>query len=274
MGLGCNAVGVMNSRIIPSKKQQLISILTNSFMPCNGRFPTLILLISVLLGGSGSSMLGAVLLTVFILLSIGITFAITFILSRTLKGENLSPTIELPPYRKPDILKTLADSFINKTLHILGRAIVVAAPAGAILWLINNIHIGDYTLLTYCASYLEPLGRVLCMDAVILLAFILGCPANEIVLPIAVMIYLGASSVSGVGNEEMKAIFLANGWDTFTCLSVILFSLFHWPCTTTLLTIKKETESLRYTAMSVLIPTVIGATLCILLNLIKHIFTG
>ena len=274
MGLGCNAVGVMNSRIIPSNKQRIISILTNSFMPCNGRFPTLILLISVLLGSTSSSLLGALLLTGLILLSIGITFAVTFILSRTLKGENLSPTIELTPYRKPDILKTLADSFINKTLHILGRAVIVAAPAGALLWIINNIHIGNFTLLAYFASFLEPLGKLLCMDAVILLAFILGSPANEIVLPIAVMIYLGASSINGVGNEEMKAVFLANGWDSFTCLSVILFSLFHWPCTTTLLTIKKEIGNFRYTAMSVLIPTVIGATLCMLLNLIKHIYTG
>ncbi len=274
MGLGCNAVGVMNSRIIPSKKQQLISILTNSFMPCNGRFPTIILLISVILGGTASSFLGATLLTFFILLSIVVTFAVTYFLSRTLKGENISPTIELPTYRKPDIFKTLADSFLNKTLHILGRAAVVAAPAGAILWLINNIRIGDASLLSWCASFLEPLGKLLCMDSVILIAFILGSPANEIVLPIAVMIYMGAGSMSGIGNEEMKAIFINNGWDGFTALSVIFFSLFHWPCTTTLLTIKKETDSLKYTALAVFIPTAVGTILCLLLNLIKVIYTG
>lgn len=274
MGLGCNAVGVMNSRIIPSNKQRLISILTNSFIPCNGRFPTIILLISVILGGTASSLFQASLLTVFILLSIVITFAVTYFLSRTLNGENISPSIELPSYRKPDIFKTLADSFVNKTLHILGRAVIVAAPAGALLWLINNIHIGDSSLLIYCTSFLEPLGKILCMDSVILLAFILGSPANEIVLPIAVMIYMGAGSVTGVGNEQMKSIFLANGWDAFTALSVIFFSLFHWPCTTTLLTIKKETGSFGYTALSILIPTVIGAILCMLLNLIKLIYTG
>jgi ferrous iron transport protein B len=243
-------------------------------MPCNGRFPTIILLISVILGGTASSFLGATLLTLFILLSIVVTFAVTYLLSRTLKGENISPTIELPAYRKPDIFKTLADSFLNKTLHILGRAAVVAAPAGAILWLINNIRIGDASLLTWCASFLEPLGKLLCMDSVILIAFILGSPANEIVLPIAVMIYMGEGSMNGIGNEEMKAIFINNGWDGFTALSVIFFSLFHWPCTTTLLTIKKETDSLKYTALAVLIPTAVGTILCLLLNLIKLIYTG
>lgn len=274
MGLGCNAVGVTGARIIPSKKQRLISIITNSFIPCNGRFPTIILLISVLLGKGENSFVGAVLLTLFILLSILITFGASRFLSHIIKGESIAPTIELPSYRKPDILKTIADSFINKTLHILGRAAIVAAPAGAVLWLLGNIHINDISLLSYCSSFLEVPAQFLAMDGVILLAFILGSPANEIVLPIAVMIYLGASGMGGVGNEEMKTIFLLNGWDAFTALSVIIFSLFHWPCTTTLLTIKKETESLKYTVLSVLVPMVIGIVLCSLVNLIKLIYTG
>lgn len=274
MGLGCNAVGVMNSRIIPSKKQRLIAILTNSFMPCNGRFPTVILLISVILSGSASSFLGALLLSLFILLSVFVTFGVTFLLSKTLKGEELSSKIELPAYRRPDILKTIADSFMNKTLHILGRAVMVSAPAGAFLWLINNIHLREVSLISYCVSFLEPIGRLLCMDAVILLAFILGSPANETVLPIAVMIYMGAGSLSGIGSQEMKSVFLQNGWDGFTALSVIFFSLFHWPCTTTLLTIKKETGRLKYTLLSVLIPSAVGVALCMLLNIVKLIFTG
>ena len=274
MGLGCNAVGVMNARIIPSKKQRIIAVLTNCFIPCNGRFPTVILLISVILGGAASSFSCAALLTLFILLSIAVTFGITYILSKILKGETITPYIELPSYRKPDILKTVADSFVNKTLHILGRAAVVAAPAGALLWLINNIHIKDTALLSYCASFLEPVGRLLCMDAAILLAFILGSPANEIVLPIAVMIYTGAGSLSGIGNEEMTAVFLANGWNGFTALAVILFSLFHWPCTTTLLTIKKETQSFKYAFLSIVISTSIGILLCLFLNVIKMLCTG
>ena len=274
MGLGCNAVGVTNARIIPSKKQRIIAVITNSFMPCNGRFPTIILLISLIPFGNFSSFTSALLLTLFIILAVAVTFLITFILSKTLKGEEAVPKIELPLYRKPDILKTVADSFINKTLHILLRAVVVAAPAGAILWLLNNVTVNGSTVLNCCAQLLNPVGEFLCMDGIILLAFILGFPANEIVLPIAAMIYSGSAELTGIGSEEMKEIFTLSGWNGFTCFAVTFFSLFHWPCATTLLTVKKETESIKYTFLSVIIPTVVGVTLCALLSLAKILFTG
>ena len=274
MGLGCNAVGVTGCRIIPSKKQQLIAILTNSFMPCNGRFPTVILLIGILLGKIYSSFAAALLLTLFILLSITVTFIATKILNKFLKGDNLTFDIELTSYRFPPILKTIADSFVNKALHILGRAVIVSAPAGAILWLLSNITVNNLSLLTFLADFLSPLGAFLAMDGVILLSFILGSPANEIVLPIAAMIYLSNSHLTGIGNNEMVNVFINNGWNGITALSVIIFSLFHWPCTTTLLTIKKETNSLKYTFLSVILPTVIGSVLCIIINLIRCIYTG
>lgn len=272
MGLGCNAAGVTGCRIIPSKKQQLIAILTNSFMPCNGRFPTVILLIGVLLGEIYSSFAAALLLTLFILLSIALTFVATKILSKILKGDSLTFNIELPTYKMPPIIRTVADSFVNKTIHILTRAVVVSVPAGAVLWLLSNISINGASLITLCAHLLEPIGLLLAMDGVILLAFILGSPANEIVLPIAAMIYLSNSHLQGIGNSEMINIFISNGWNNLTALSVIIFSVFHWPCTTTLLTIKKETGSLKYTALSVILPTLIGTLICILIKLSSIIF--
>jgi ferrous iron transport protein B len=243
-------------------------------MPCNGRFPTVILLIGILLGKIYSSFAAALLLTLFILLSITVTFIATKILNKFLKGDNLTFDIELTSYKFPPILKTFADSFVNKALHILGRAVIVSAPAGAILWLLSNITVNNLSLLTFLADFLSPLGALMAMDGVILLSFILGSPANEIVLPIAAMIYLSDSHLTGIGNNEMVNVFINNGWNGITALSVIIFSLFHWPCTTTLLTIKKETNSLKYTFLSVILPTVIGSVLCIIINLISSIYTG
>lgn len=272
MGLGCNAVGVTGCRIIPSDKQQLIAILTNSFMPCNGRFPTIILLIGIMLGHFTTSLLSAVLLTLFILLAVIVTLLITKVLSRILTGENISVIIELPSYKKPPIIKILTESLIHKALHILGRALIVSAPAGIVLWLLGNIHINSSSILILMSEFLEPIGSLLAMDGVILLAFILGIPANEIVLPIAVMIYTASSNMSAVSTEEIKSILLTGGWDFFTALSVALFSLFHWPCATTLLTIKKESNSLKYTLLSLIIPTAIGFILCSCVNLCKLLF--
>ncbi len=273
MGLGCNAVGVTGCRIIPSDKQRLTAIITNSFMPCNGRFPTIILLISIMLGHLTSSLLSAALLTVFIILAVIITFFITKLLNRWLTGDDISVTIELTSYKKPQIIKILTESFIHKTLHILGRALIVSAPAGMILWLLGNININSTSPLVFLSDFLEPIGSFLCMDGTILLAFMLGIPANEIVLPIAVMIYTASNNISAVSIEEISNILITEGWSFFTALSVCLFSLFHWPCATTLLTIKKESKSIKYTLLSMVIPTAIGTVMCICVNLIRFLFT-
>ncbi|MEE0946055.1 MAG: ferrous iron transporter B [Acutalibacteraceae bacterium] len=274
MGLGCNAVGVVGCRIIPSKKQRLIAIITNSFMPCNGRFPTLILLISIILGNFTSSFLNTVLLSAFILLAILITFAVTKILSKSITGETIDITIELPSYKNPPFLKIIYEALINKTLNILLRAIKVSAPVGILLWSLNNLHIGSSTLLLQISAWLEPIGRFLAMDGVILLAFILGIPANEIVLPIAIMIYTSLSNITAVSSQEIQNVLLSEGHNLFTALSMSLFSVFHWPCATTLITIKKETHSLKYTLLSFFIPCGIGTAFCCVVRVIQLIFSS
>ena len=271
MGLGCNAVGVTGCRIIPNENSRIISAVTNSFIPCNGRFPTLILLISIMFKNV-SSIYKAAMLTLFIILSVVLTIAETNFLSKFLKNNDKHTHIELPPYRKPSILKTLLDSLIHKTLRILLRAIFVAVPAGALLWIGSNIYINDISVLQFCADFLDPFAKLLAMDGVILLAFILGSTANEIVLPIALMIYLGSTSLSSPNSSELTNVFVNNGWDFFTALSISLFSLFHWPCTTTLLTIKKETGKIKYCFLAILLPAVTGIILCLIVNILKIIF--
>jgi ferrous iron transport protein B len=270
MGLGCNAVGVTGSRIIADKKSRIASAVTNSFIPCNGRFPTLILLISIMFKNA-SSITKASFLTIFIILSVALTIVETNILSIFMGNNEKCVEIELPSYRKPKVLKTLIDSFINKTLKILIRAIYVAIPAGALLWICANTFINGNSLLFICADFLNPIARLLAMDGVILLAFILGSTANEIVIPIILMAYLGSSTLQNYDNSFISNIFIANGWDFFTALSVSLFSLFHWPCTTTLLTIKKETGKIKYCILSVLLPLITGILLCFSVNVIKLI---
>lgn len=271
MGLGCNAAGVIGCRIIDSPRERLIAILTNNFMPCNGRFPTLITLISLFFITSGSalggSLLSAALLTGLILLGVGMTFAVSKLLSRTLlRGMPSSFTLELPPYRRPQIGRVLVRSILDRTLFVLGRAVSVAAPAGLILWLMANITLGDVTLLRHCAGFLDPLGRLMGMDGVILTAFILGFPANEIVIPIILMAYLAQGSLTEMASlSEMKALLVQNGWNWLTALCVMVFSLFHWPCSTTLLTIKKETGSWKWTALAFCLPTLAGIAACVLL---------
>ncbi len=270
MGLGCNAVGVTGCRIIPEENARIISSVTNSFIPCNGRFPTLILLISIMFKNA-SSIIKAAILTFFIILSVVLTIAETNFLSFFMGNSEQETEIELPPYRKPDILITLLDSFINKTLRILLRAIYVAIPAGALLWIGANTFINGNSLLSICADFLDPFARLLAMDGVILLAFILGSTANEIVLPIVLMVYMGSSTLKSADNSFFIDIFINNGWDFFTALSVSLFSLFHWPCTTTLLTIKKETGKMKYCILAILLPALTGILLCLIINAIKLI---
>lgn len=274
MGFGCNAAGIVGCRIIDSKRERLLAILTNSFVPCNGRFPALIAVISMfLVTGGKSSLLSAGFLTVIILAGILLTLFVTRILSKTLlKGEPSSFTLELPSYRKPQILRVLVRSVIDRTLLVLGRACVIALPSGIVLWVMSNISVGGQSILLHAAGFLEPLGELMGLDGVILVAFILGLPANEIVLPIALMAYLGASSLEGAHElNSMKSILVSNGWTIKTAVCFISFSLFHWPCATSLLTVKAETGSLRYTALAAIIPTVCGAVLCILINFILSV---
>ena len=278
MGFGCNAAGVVGCRIIDSKRERLIAILTNSLVPCNGRFPTIITLISIFFIGTASGLIGSVgaaaLLCVFLLLSIGMTFLASSILSKTvLKGVPSSFTLELPPYRRPQILKVIVRSVLDRTLFVLGRALIAAVPAGLIIWLAANVYINDASVLSIAADFLNPIGQFLGLDGVILIAFILGLPANEIVIPIIIMAYMGLGTLSIAGDLTfLKTLFINYGWNWLTALNVILFSLFHWPCATTLLTIKKETGSLKWTALAAALPTLIGTVLCAITNFIFKLF--
>lgn len=278
MGFGCNAVGVIGCRIIDSPRERLIAILTNCFVPCNGRFPTLISLITMFLvfsGASGfSSLFSTLILTGFVVLGILVTFLISKILSQTLlKGQPSSFTLELPPYRKPDFLRVIVRSCLDRTLFVLGRAAAVAAPAGLVIWMFANIYMGDTTLLNYVSNVLDPFARALGLDGTILLAFILGFPANETVLPIIVMAYMSQGMLcDNLSLAEMKALFLENGWTVLTAVNTMLFSLFHWPCSTTLLTIKKETGSIKWTLTALLIPTTTGIVICMFTAFIFRLF--
>ena len=278
MGFGCNAAGVVGCRIIDSPRERLLAILTNNFVPCNGRFPTLIALLTMFFvgtaGGGLSPVLSALLLTAAIVLGVGITFAATKLLSETLlRGVPSSFTLELPPYRKPQIGKVLVRSVFDRTLFVLGRAAAVAAPAGLVIWLMANITAGGVSILAHCAAFLDPFARLMGLDGVILLAFILGFPANEIVIPIIIMAYTAQGSILELDSlAQMKDLFVQNGWTWVTAVSVMLFSLNHWPCSTTLLTIKKETGSLKWTALAAAIPTGVGVALCILFNAVAGLF--
>ncbi len=274
MGFGCNAVGVTGCRIIDSPRERLIAILTNSLVPCNGRFPTLISIITMFFLGAASgfsaSLLSSLLLTLTILFSVFCTFTVSRILSKTLlKGMPSSFTLELPPYRRPQILKVLVRSVLDRTLFVLGRAVSVAAPAGILIWIFANVQVGGQTLLALCASFLDPFASLLGFDGVVLLAFILGLPANEIVFPIIIMAYMASGSILEFESlAELRALLIANGWTTTTAISVMLFSLMHWPCATTLMTIKKETKSVKWSIVSFLIPTACGMLTCFVFNLL------
>lgn len=279
MGFGCNAVGVTGCRIIDSPRERLLAILTNSFVPCNGRFPTLIALLTIFFAGTKgdfrSSLLSALMLTGVILLGIGMTFAVTWLLSFTvLKGVPSFFTLELPPYRMPQVGTVLIRSVFDRTLFVLGRAVAVAAPAGLLIWIMANMNVGSVSLLNFCASILDPFARLMGLDGVILIAFILGFPANEIVMPIILMAYMAQSTVMEPGSfEAMKSLLTAHGWTAATAVSAMLFSLMHWPCSTTLLTIHKETGSLRWTGLAALLPTAAGIVCCMAFTGICRMFS-
>lgn len=268
MGLGCNAVGVTGARIIDSPRERLIAIMTNSLTPCNGRFPILIAVIGMFF--AQNSFVAALILLGFILLSLFGTMLASKLLSVTvLKGYSSSFVMELPPYRRPQIMKTVAQSLKQKVVFVLLRAVVVAAPAGLVIWLCANIRVGDASVLSHLSSGLDGIGRALGMDGVILLAFLLGFPANEIVIPIMLMAYLSSGTLADFSSaNSLLAILVAHGWTAKTAICTCVFTLFHFPCSTTLLTVFKETKSMKWTALSVIVPLLLGAALCFILNII------
>lgn len=273
MGLGCNAAGVVSARIIDSPRERLTAIITNNFIPCNGRFASLIILAGVFAGGKMLTFKTAIAVLGAIIMAFFITLGISYILGSTiLKGEKSSFVLELPPYRKPDIAGIIVRSVREKVLFVLGRAVAVSAPAGVIIWLLQNTYVNNICLLNYIAGFLEPLGNIMGLDGYILTAFILGLPANEIVLPLVIMCYTGGSgliSLDSVGN--IREIFVENGWTVTTALCMAIFYINHFPCATTLWTIKKETGSVKWTVASAVVPTVVGIILCITVNFISKI---
>lgn len=277
MGFGCNAAGIIACRIIESPREKLIATLTNNFVPCNGRFPTLIAISTVFLvakGGLGAGILPVLSITGLVVIGIAVTLLVSYILSKTiLKGVPSTFTLELPPYRVPQIGRVLYTSIIDRTIFVLWRAVIIAAPAGAITWILGNIYIGDLSIIGHAAAFLDPLARTIGMDGFILMAFILGLPANEIVLPILLMSYLSTGSIIEFESiDSLRKILLNHGWTYLTALNVMLFSLLHWPCATTLLTIKKETGSFKWTALSALIPTGIAFVVCFITTTLWRLF--
>lgn len=270
MGFGCNAAGITGCRIIDSPRERLVAILTNNFVPCNGRFPTLIALMTMFFAGSVASGLQPLAsvagLVLLIGLGVGMTFAVTALLSHTiLKGTPSSFTLELPPYRKPQIGKVIVRSFMDRTLAVLWRAVMVAAPAGIVIWLMANIRLGDASLLVHGTQWLDPAGRLMGLDGVILMAFILGIPANEIVFPLIIMGYLASDNMMDMDDmNQLKSLLTDNGWTWVTALCTMLFSLMHWPCSTAVLTVRKETGKWKWALLAFAIPTVCGVAMCIL----------
>ena len=268
MGLGCNAVGVTGARIIESPRERIIAIITNSLTPCNGRFPLLIAIISMFF--AKNSFQSTLVLLLLLLLSLMMTMLSSGILGKTvLKGAESSFAMEMPPFRKPQFFRTVLNSLREKVAFVLMRAVAVAAPAGVIIWTLANVKIGGESILAHMADFLEPLGRIMGLDGVILLAFILGFPANEIVLPIALMAYLSTTKLSDYSSlESLSAVLIANGWTAKTAICTCIFTLFHFPCSTTLLTIYKETKSKKWAFVSVILPLITGFLLCTFINLV------
>ena len=267
MGLGCNAVGVTGCRIIESRRERLLAMLTNSITPCNGRFPLLITLICLFFApAEGGGLQAAGLLCLLLCASAGMSFAATALLSRTiLRGESSAFVLELPPYRRPQAGRVLLQALRDRTLLVLGRAAAVAAPAGLLLWSLGRIAPGGESLLQRCAGALEGTGRFFGLDGAILLALLLGLPANETVLPILLGIYGAAGGLAETGSlQEIRSLLLQNGWTATTALCTLIFTVLHWPCSTTLLTVRKESGSWKWTALAAALPTALGLVLCAL----------
>ena len=272
MGFGCNACGVTGCRIIDSPRERLVAILTNAFVPCNGRFPTLIALISLFfLGGSlgfGRSLLATALFLGCILFAVAMTLLASRLLTATvLRGQLSAFSLELPPYRMPRVGQVLVRSLLDRTLFVLGRAVTVAAPAGLLIWILGSISVRGGSLLTVLAGALDGPGRLMGLDGMVLLAFLLGFPANEIVLPVLLMGYLQTGSLTDYGSlAELSAVLTANGWTAETAVCMLVLCLLHFPCGTTCLTILHETGSVRWTALAAALPTAMGAAVCMVIH--------
>jgi ferrous iron transport protein B len=260
MGFGCNAAGVISTRVIDSPRERLIAILTNNFVPCNGRFPTLILLATVFVAASVPPVLASVVaagsVVWVVLIGVFFTLLMSWVLSRTvLRGEASAFTLELPPYRRPNVMRILYTSLIDRTIFVLWRAMQTAAPAGAVIWILGNISVNNISLAQHVANFLNPLGLLIGLDGVILLAYIIAIPANEIVVPTMMMVYMGVSVMTDVpGFAELRTLLIdGHGWTLLTAINLMLFSLLHNPCATTIMTIYKETKSVRWATLSVVI---------------------
>ncbi|MBN1681059.1 MAG: ferrous iron transporter B [Anaerolineae bacterium] len=277
MGFGCNAAGVIATRVIDSPRERLIAIITNNFAICNGRWPTLILISSVFLGSSvpaaAAGLISAAAVVSIAVLGVLLTFAVSWFLSKTwLKGESSVFSLELPPYRPPRILQTIYTSIIDRTAIVLYRAVMMAVPAGILIWTLSNITLADQSLAEHMVGFLDGFGWLLGLNGVILVAYILAIPANEIVIPTILMLTVLTAGLTGVGagagvmfeldsNTAVKDILSAGGWTALTAVNLMLFSLIHNPCSTTIMTIYNETKSVKWTAVATLLPLIMGLTI-------------
>jgi ferrous iron transport protein B len=282
MGFGCNAAGVIACRVIDSPRERLIAILTNVFVPCNGRFPTLITVASLFVAGAAAkpgtfaaSVIGTAAVVGVVVLGVVVTLVVSWILARTiLRGEPSTFILELPPYRRPSLLRVLYTSLIDRTAFVLYRACVVAAPAGGIIWLMANLTLGGASIASHVYGFLDPFGRLLGLDGVILLAFIIAIPANEIVMPTALMLYMNQGRMMELEGAVLGGVLTEHGWTLLTAISLMLFSLLHNPCGTTIWTIWRETRSVRWTAFGALMPLAIAILVCALVATVTRLFVG
>jgi ferrous iron transport protein B len=280
MGFGCNAAGVIATRVIDSPRERLVAILTNNFVPCNGRFPTLIMLATIFVAAQFppvfASIAAAGAVVGVVVIGVGFTLLMSWLLSRTLlKGEASAFTLELPPYRRPGIARILYTSLIDRTLFVLWRAILTAAPAGAVIWLLGNIYVGGTSLATLSANALGPLGHAIGLDGVILLAYVIAIPANEIVVPTMLMVYMGSGMMTELDSmSELRTLLVdQHGWTLLTAVNLMLFSLLHNPCATTILTIYKETLSKKWATIGALMPLAVAFLVCFLTATVVRLLT-
>jgi ferrous iron transport protein B len=277
MGFGCNAAGVTSCRSIGSPRERLIAILTNNFVPCNGRWPTLILMSTLFIATAFptaiSSVMASVAMVAITLIGILATFIVSALLSRTLlRGEESFFALEMPSYRRPQVLRVLYTSLIDRTIKVLYRAIIWAAPAGAVTWILGNVYVGGETLMAHMADILSPIGLLIGLDGIILLAFIIALPANEIVIPTIIMGYTGASMMIELESMvELHTLFTAQGVTVITAISLMLFSVLHYPCATTTHTIWNESKSIKWTLLSNLIPLTVALLVCFVFTQSAHI---
>ncbi|MBV6426974.1 MAG: Fe(2+) transporter FeoB [Haliscomenobacter sp.] len=290
MGFGCNAAGVIAARVIDSPRERLIAIITNNFSLCNGRWPTQILIATIFIGGAAPSYLAGVVsagaVVGIAVLGIGFSLAVSWALSQTvLKGEASAFSLELPPYRPPRIWQTLYTSLIDRTLFVLWRAVVFAIPAGVVIWLVANLHMGELSLAEHFIYWANPLALIFGLNGVILLAYIIAIPANEIVIPTVLMLTVVSAGMTGEGAgagvmfelesiEDTAQILQAGGWTLLTGINLMLFSLLHNPCSTTIYTIYKETKSLKWTAVATFLPIVLGLAVCFFVTQFWYLFQG